>query len=623
MRSLSSLHRLLAGLLTALAVAAPGASWGQLAQDNVVEALDGSAFPVKSTGGSSGTLNPATDWNLWSNGRLETTSAIPSDSPATLATGNPHTVQVTAYGSVAGGVWPTLEVWLDGVKARTFTVGSSSPTVYSFTSNIKAGMRKVQLRFTNDAIVNGADRNLFVRKLTILAADPTAQLPAGAGTFAMQSISLGNAFFSTNEALFGLNTPCASSVSPGCANIDFIKRVGGNDVTLTSRCTIQSGASWCAPQVNWNNEETALRVAIRYARSLGLKVTLKPFVLSPEGNVLQVSGWVPPNPEEFFISLEGNLKRHARIAREEGASLLMLGAEMGGQITASQPLNNQCARWLQLITNVRAEAAAVTNVPAGSTATLPLTYSPTAAGFWNSLQANEAPYVCFWGELDYIGLNAYHHMNLQPGSTPTLRLPTAWTAYKRMFDAGIDVAAGNPGWNFAPPLTGYDSMDLGSTVAGRYRARFGTTAFSTKWYVDYVIDDVNARFKTRLTARGKYPLKGLITEVGVPSAPEVQDYWGSTNTGEGYTSDWLVYVDEQARSWEGYLRAFRGDSRIAGISMWELRPYHTPDWTSTPADILVDYDFNGKLNAAGQKVTEEAVCRWFKRGGTALNPCTR
>ena len=611
-------------LCTAWLAGGPGLASGQTPRDNVVELLSAAAFPVRSTGGTYGTLDPKRDWNLWSNGYLETTTAVPHDAPATQTSGSPHTLSITAYGSVAGGVWPAMAVLVDGTVVQRLSINSATPRTYAFTVPLRAGLRRVRLQFTNDAIVNGADRNLYLRELKIGIPDIAATLPTGAGTFPVQSISMLSGFFSSNAQDYGLNTPCSPSLHPGCANIDAIRAMGGNNVTLVSSCQIKAGTSGCVPQIHWNNEEQGLRVAIRYARSRGLGVTLKPFVLAPDGQVLQSAGWVPANPEEFFSSVEANLKRHARIAREEGASLLMIGAEMGGAITAAQTMNNQCTRWRQLITRVRAEAASVARVPAGSPAVLPLTYSPTLAGFWNNLAANEAPYVCFWDELDYIGVNAYPHLNLATAQDAVAnRITSGWQVYRRLLDSGI-VIGQTAGFDFSMPLAGYTAFDLRRTDAGSYQARYGTNRYSTKWYVDFVIDEINRRFQTSLTARGKYPLKAMLTEVGAPSNPNVQGYWGAVHDGAGYNpATWPLYVDEQARAWDGYLRAFRADPRIVGISQWGLRPYHARDWLSTPVDILIDYDFNAKANAAGAYVTEEAVCRWFKRTPPATGPCYR
>lgn len=598
------------------------AAQAQVPQDNVVEQRNGTAFATRTTGGIYGALNPATDWNLWSDGYLGQTVAIPNDSPATASTGDPHTVAVTAYGSPAGGVWPNMDIYVDGVKRKSFTVNSASPKTYSFVTNLRAGMRRVQVHFTNNAMIGNEDRNLFVRSLKIVAPNPTPHLPALAGAFNLQSVSILSGLFSSNQIDYGVNTPCSPSLHPGCQNIDFIKALGGNDVTITSVCEIKPGTSECQPQINWNNEEYGLRVAIRYARSKGMSVTLKPFVLSSGGNVPASDDWVPDDPEMFFSSIESNLKRHARIAREEGVSLLMLGVEMGGKITSSQPLNNHCARWRQLISRVRIEAANVSNLPPGSSNVLALTYSPTMVGYWNWLQSNEAPYVCFWDELDYIGLNAYHHMHLTPSSSPRSRLTSGWHAFKRLFDANMPIVQGGD-LNFVPPIAGYSEFDLTSKASGGYMSRYSTNSYSTKWYADYVIDKINARFKTSLQSKGKYPLKAILTEVGVPSSPNVHGFWGSWHDGSGYDPSWTVYVDDQARGWDGYLRAFRGDPRIHGISIWGLRPYHSRQWTSTPADILVDYDFNDKVNASGVRVTEEIVCKWFKRGPPTTSPCWR
>lgn len=339
------------------------------------------------------------------------------------------------------------------------------------------------------------------------------------------------------------------------------------------------------------------------------------------------------------------LKHHAQIAREEGVSVLMLGAELGGRITAASAMNSNCARWQQLISNVRTQAANVTSIPAGSPATLKLTYSPTIAGFWNNIDANEAPYVCFWDQMDHIGLNAYHHMNFRgvsSSATPANKIASGWNSYKRIFnpenvnsdiydDLRIDVNYANAptandysyGFSFGMPISGFSAFDLQRTDADSYQIRYNTNKYSTKWYADYVIDAINERFKTTLQARGVYPLKAILTEVGAPSSYNVQGYWGSVAPGSEWASSWITYVDEQARAWDGYLRAFRADPRIIGISMWGVAPYHDRTWQNTTGanDWLADYDFNAKVNASNQRVSEEQICKWFKRGYGTSTTC--
>ena len=441
----------------------------------------------------------------------------------------------------------------------------------------------------------------------------------------------------SNELHYGTRTPCDPRLS-GCRNILFAKRLGATDVTFTSVCTLQEGNNWCTPQINYNNEEAALRVAIRYARSLGLTVSLKPFVLAPSGEVLATylepstaRKWLPSNPYEFFASIENNLVRHAQIAREEGVSLLMIGAEFGGRFTSGQALNGYgdwCPRWTDMISKTRAAAAAVTQVPASSPASLALTYSATFAGFWNDLDANEAPYVCFWDQLDYLGFNAYPHMNLAPSQPAAAKLASGFNVYRRLFwpnnanasstddlliaaDSQID----GQHFNFEPAVPGFEAFDLRHSGAGGYQAQFSTASYSTKWAVDFVIDRLNNKFAASLRAQNRPPMKALITEVGAPSNPRVQGFWGDSSTHSLQAGD-AVYLDEQARALDGYLRAFFGDPRIVGVSLWGLMPHHDASYGPVEGWDL-GYDFNGKAKAA------EAICQWFKRGwrsGTCVTP---
>ncbi|MDF3836846.1 carbohydrate-binding domain-containing protein [Cupriavidus basilensis] len=85
--------------------------------------------------------------------------------PATLT--SPQAVPVTfqAKGTVAGGVWPAVEVWVDGVKAGSVTVNSTDFATYTVNvaNIVPVGPHRISLVYTNDATIGTEDRNLWVR----------------------------------------------------------------------------------------------------------------------------------------------------------------------------------------------------------------------------------------------------------------------------------------------------------------------------------------------------------------------------------------------------------------------------------------------------------------------------
>lgn len=113
---------------------------------------------MKTTGGQSDT-GGLVAWNLWSDGSVYTDLSIPD--------GSVRTLQIRAYGQSAGGVDPTMNVLVDGVAVRSFAVVSGSWNDYSFDVSIAAGARRISLAYTNDAIVDGIDRNLLVYDLAV------------------------------------------------------------------------------------------------------------------------------------------------------------------------------------------------------------------------------------------------------------------------------------------------------------------------------------------------------------------------------------------------------------------------------------------------------------------------
>ena len=76
-------------------------------------------------------------------------------------------IVVNAYGTAAGGVNAHFKVMVDGQVIGEATAGTAAKD-FTFNANVSADMaHKVQIQYVNDAVVNGADRNLYVNKITI------------------------------------------------------------------------------------------------------------------------------------------------------------------------------------------------------------------------------------------------------------------------------------------------------------------------------------------------------------------------------------------------------------------------------------------------------------------------
>jgi len=139
--------------------------------------------------------------------------------------------------------------------------------------------------------------------------------------------------------------------------------------------------------------------AMASARGLGLKVTLKPQV------DLTTGAWrgtiAPTDPNAWFASYESMIDHYADLAKQGGATMLVMGTEfktMSG--SAYTP------RWQQIIAGIRQRFSGQ------------LTY----AANWNEYQQ-----VKFWGDLDFIGVDAYYPLSDLPA--PTLsQLSSAWTS---------------------------------------------------------------------------------------------------------------------------------------------------------------------------------------------------
>ena len=111
-------------------------------------------------------------WNLWTNGELR----APLAADAALAA----RVTVVARGDLAANVTPRMEVRLGSTLLRAFDVPAGYAS-YTVDAAIPAGASTLVVAFTNDALVNGQDRNLVVDLVRVDAA-PVNRAPQAAFT---------------------------------------------------------------------------------------------------------------------------------------------------------------------------------------------------------------------------------------------------------------------------------------------------------------------------------------------------------------------------------------------------------------------------------------------------------
>lgn len=202
----------------------------------------------------------------------------------------------------------------------------------------------------------------------------------------------------------------------------WIRCQGATDVAIVTENRVQTETGRVSSPSSHVVPGPSLSEAISYARSLGLKVTVKPHYLSSKTqDHLAYPAYQPPDIFAFFDSLRVNLLEHARLAEATGATRLVLGTELGGHLTGPE----WRFMWQKIIREVR-------QVFHGS-----LTYSATVDTEWKtSRAANEAAFVSFWESVDEVGVNIYPKLSraADPGIADLER------AY-RGNDAGDDVVA--------------------------------------------------------------------------------------------------------------------------------------------------------------------------------------
>lgn len=246
------------------------------------------------------------------------------------------------------------------------------------------------------------------RAVILAAALLAAVLPAHA--FEVNGVAL------TSWGYDGLKDPS------GREALRWIRCLGATDVAIVTENAVDAATGRVYAPPGLVVPGPSLRDAVAHARSLGLRVTIKPhYQNSKTWDHLAYPPYQPPNMALFFDSLRASLLEHARLAEETGAVRLVLGTELGGHLTGP----DWRFKWRGIIAEVR-------KVFHGS-----LTYSATIDTEWKrSTGANEAAFVSFWELVDEVGVNVYPKLT-RAANPDVAELERAW---RRNAD-GDDVVA--------------------------------------------------------------------------------------------------------------------------------------------------------------------------------------
>ncbi len=130
---------------------------------------------------------------------------------------------VRARASLAGGVGPTMVVRVNGVAIGSTVVQATTPTDHVFpVADLPSGA-KVDVVFTNDAVIAGEDRNLFIAyvtdgRVTVLPSTPGASVDRGSAERAFDGVDViaGQGDLYWNAAL-RLSWPAAPADEAGLA----------------------------------------------------------------------------------------------------------------------------------------------------------------------------------------------------------------------------------------------------------------------------------------------------------------------------------------------------------------------------------------------------------------------
>jgi GH35 family endo-1,4-beta-xylanase len=76
-------------------------------------------------------------------------------------------------------VWPKMDLTVDEERAADEVVDSTRLTKYEFSTSLRAGIRRITVRYTNNARAGPEDRNLYLDAIEIWPADPSHVIELG------------------------------------------------------------------------------------------------------------------------------------------------------------------------------------------------------------------------------------------------------------------------------------------------------------------------------------------------------------------------------------------------------------------------------------------------------------
>ena len=187
---------------------------------------------------------------------------------------------------------------------------------------------------------------------------------------------------------------------------------GANSVALIPTWYMKTGESSTFASTDQSASDDSLRLTIRNAKALGLRVVLKPHVNCQDG---RATALIRPKDERLWFKTYGEFLQHyALMAQEEKVELFVVGTEL-----FSMAASDHRRQWEELIRGVR-------GVYSGR-----ITY---AANWYDFML------VTFWGSLDYIGIDGY--FPLVGGHSPRL-LALGWNMYLPVIES-VSRAYGKP-----------------------------------------------------------------------------------------------------------------------------------------------------------------------------------
>ena len=298
-----------------------------------------------------------------------------SSSTSTSVAGQPNSIiKIYAAGTPAGGVYPNIDVLLNDAPVSVFTNVRGNPDAnqyleFTYNASKRLSNETIKLRFSNDAGINGEDRNLKIDKLVVDGKEYLSEQMYSVGTWTQQSGNCAGGFKNSKwlhcngyfEYKLSQPTPPVSSSSSSSVVSSSSSSVTSSVSSSASSLSATSSVSSSLPSSNSSvSTVTSSTSAVSSSSSVSSIVS--------SSSISSIASSVSPLPSSSSVtSIVSSSVSSAPISSSKSSVISSVSASSVASSTSSTPASVSTS---SAVSSSSSSAAPISSSSSSSTASL-------------------------------------------------------------------------------------------------------------------------------------------------------------------------------------------------------------------------------------------------------------